>query len=408
MTVLLALGCNRYELFLVDRGRDAVANEADVLFVIDNSDSMYEESVALAENFGQFVKRLTEREEGYGTKGLPDAVDRYVDYVQDPGYFVDFQLAITSIDAEANAGALLGDPPILRKGDPDLEQSFVRTLMCEATCFANRELVVGDETVTCDQPWNGEVTRQYLDCLCGVDAWVGNCGGGKEEGLEATLDAMCRAAPEPPEMCFVPWEEARMSPDTAHTSDGLLREGATFVPVVVTDEGDSSHRTDTTDPLPDTYAQIFAEFETEMAWAVIGPALDEEFEPVCSGLVQSWGVLRYEYMIQQTGGLKIDINAADCGPADWADALERVGDLVGGGVSAFRLASEPIPGSIAVKVGRRTIDEAREVGSDAFGLPLYSDGWSYREDEVMVLLHGEAVPVPGEEVRIWYWPKKGR
>lgn len=400
---LWLVGCNRYDLFVTAGGPgEGRGNKADVLFVIDNSDSMFEESVALAENFGRFVQRLTGREAGISTDGLADAVDNYVDYVQDPALFVDYQLAITTTDSANDAGGLFGEVPILEKGVGDVQQAFVETLMCEVTCFSDRRLVPDDPGFVCGDPFEGAISRQYLDCLCGADVWVGNCGAGAEQPIEAVWNTMCRAVDDPPDECF---EDSALRRTDAGSAAGFLRPDATFVPVIVSDEGDGSHRVANVQSIPGPYVELFALLDHPTAWAVIGPGLDEDFEVACPGLATSWGTLRFDYLVQATGGLRLDIHGEDCGPADWGTALDRLGDLIGGGVSAYRLPKEPVPGSIAVQVGRREIDEAEARGEDVFGQTAWGDGWTYRAEDRTVLLHGEAAPQPGEEVRIWYWPR---
>ncbi|MEQ1504600.1 MAG: hypothetical protein ABMB14_20340 [Myxococcota bacterium] len=402
MIALLAVACNRYDLFVIEDGRGVRPNQADVLFVIDNSDSMFEESVGLAENFSRFVEQLAARGQGYGTDGLPDAVDKYVDYVQNPAYFVDFQLAITTIDARADGGALRGT--VLDKDDPNLADRFVETLMCDATCFADRRAVGTDPDYQCGDPFPGTISQQFLDCVCGQDAWIDHCGGGTEEGLESVYDAMCRAVDDPPAACFD--ADSPLTADAAGTNAGLIRPGSTVIPVVVTDEGDASRRMAAVDSLPAPYIDLFAELEVPTAWAVIGPSLTDEFELACPGLATSWGTLRYEYMVQKTGGLKLDIHAPDCeGGVDWGVALQQLGNLVGGGVRAYPLPREPVPTSIVVEVGGRTIDPAVGRGEDVFGEPVYTDGWSYDPVGFTVILHGAEVPDPGEQIRIWYLPR---
>jgi len=401
--LMLLAGCNRYDLFVVvgDEQR-ALSNRADVLFVIDNSSSMSEESRALANNFGGFVQRLAGRAAEQGTDGLPDAVGGYVDLIQDPALLTDFQLAITTTDATALGGALLGDRPIVRKGDPDIEEAFIANLMCEASCFTARGQVPADPDFTCGDGFTGEVSREFLDCTCGQDAWVGNCGGGGEEGLEAVLAAVCRAVDDPVEDCF---EEGTLDARAAGTNAGLVRPDTTFIPVIVTDEGDGSRRLQNLDPVPLLYAELFRDLGVSMAWAGILPALTAEDEVVCSGLAQSWGVLRYDFFIRQSGGLRLDVHDAECEPADFGVALDRLGALIGGQVNAYMLPRKPVEGSIAVEVDGRNIDEARVEGEDIFGLPTYGDGWSYRDEDNVVRLHGEALPEPGEQVRIYFWPR---
>lgn len=401
MILLSWLGCNQYDLFLIQDDRGARPNDADVLFVIDNSDSMADESVALAENFGAFVTQLAARDLAATHEGLPDAVEDYVAYSREPSDFVDFQLAITTIDARETTGALKGEPPVLRKGDEGLVTSFVRNLMCESTCFADRILVDPDPEFVCGEPWNGQVSREFLDCLCGPDDWLGHCGGGNEEGLEAVYGAMCRAVDDPPAACF---EDTALTVDEIGSNAGLIRPGATFIPVIVTDEGDASHRMQNVEAVPTKYVELLAELGVPTAWAVIGPGLDENLELVCPGLATSWGTLRYEYLVQKTGGVKLDIHDATCAFGDFAAALTDLGNLVGGGIRAWQLPREPVPSSIVVEVGGRPVDPSDTLGQDVFGEDLYTDGWTYEAESRTVLLHGDIGPGPGDEIRIWFWP----
>ena len=109
-------GCNRYALFrLAGYQQESFSNQADILFVIDNSNSMVEEATGLAENFGAFITELTEGEAARQTDGLADAVSNYVEYVQDRGAFVDYQFGITTTDVSDpdQNGLLLGATPIV-------------------------------------------------------------------------------------------------------------------------------------------------------------------------------------------------------------------------------------------------------------------------------------------------------
>ena len=52
----LFFACNQYEYFNIAGYEQAnFSNDADILFVIDNSSSMKDESVALGENFNTFI-----------------------------------------------------------------------------------------------------------------------------------------------------------------------------------------------------------------------------------------------------------------------------------------------------------------------------------------------------------------
>ena len=57
---LTLVGCNRYEMFrLAGYEQASFSNDADLVFIIDNSPSMEEEATALAQNFGVFIDTLT-------------------------------------------------------------------------------------------------------------------------------------------------------------------------------------------------------------------------------------------------------------------------------------------------------------------------------------------------------------
>lgn len=399
----LLCGCNRYVLFARYDVRASGSDQADVLFVIDNSDSMADEAVALAESFSRFISTLASRQDAYGEQGLPDAVSAYTDYVQDPAAFVDFQLAITTIDASTTGGALLGDPPVLSDDDPDLEAHFLHTLLCDAACFPERATLPSDPSYACEDGFTGAVSQEFLDCTCGTDAWIGHCGTGREEGLETVYDALCRAVPDAPEGCF---DDGLPAVSDAGSSAALLRPESVFVPVIVTDEGDASHRMLNVDVLPGIYVERLGELPIKDVWAVIGPGLDEDQVLACPGLATSWGTLRYEYLVQKTGGIFLSVQGPDCGPADWDRALTDLGALVSGGLRAFELPEPAVSSSISVLLGEEEIVRAWPTGKDIFGEVAWSDGFSYDEALQTVYLHGTAVPELAADVVIWYQPAR--
>ena len=73
----LLTACNQYEYFNIAGYEQAsFTNKADILFVIDNSSSMRDESTALGTNFNTFINYLTS-DDGAGQQfdDLDDAVD---------------------------------------------------------------------------------------------------------------------------------------------------------------------------------------------------------------------------------------------------------------------------------------------------------------------------------------------
>ena len=133
-------GCNQYELFRVaGYQQENYSNDAEILFVVDNSSSMQAESEELAIAFDTFIQYLTDPTQGGATyEGLDDAVDNYIRYVSDRGRFLDYQLAITTTDVESTFGDLYALEPanrILPKDAANVGEKFRKNLLCTATCF---------------------------------------------------------------------------------------------------------------------------------------------------------------------------------------------------------------------------------------------------------------------------------
>lgn len=88
---------------------DTVGGYADILFVVDNSGSMYEEQANLAQSFDTFINWIA-------------------------GEKVDFRIAITTTDMDATGeqGLFVGTPPILKNDTPDLIDTFKTNVMVGA------------------------------------------------------------------------------------------------------------------------------------------------------------------------------------------------------------------------------------------------------------------------------------
>ena len=72
--------CNNYEVFrLAGYEQASFSNDADIIFIVDNSSSMTDEAEALALNFNVFVDQLTSTEGGALASGsYADAVQAYI------------------------------------------------------------------------------------------------------------------------------------------------------------------------------------------------------------------------------------------------------------------------------------------------------------------------------------------
>lgn len=421
---LLLAGCNRYALFDVAGYEQATfSNDADILFIIDNSSSMTGEATSLALNFNEFIQTLTDAAGGTPpTEDLSDAVDNYAAYIEDRGRFLDYQLAITTTTVDyategatagvdpGEAGLLLGDPTVLTKDAVDVAGGFQRNLLCEATCWSASSLD-SDPSYQCGDDPAGVITEEYLDCICGPDAWKDHCGTGNEEHLEATLLALCRAVPEPPEACYFdlsPFEEG-----DAGSNPGLLREGATTVVVIVTDEGDSSRRIDNGNADPAIYEEALAEFERTIRVAVIGPPYDaENHELLCnSGGATTWGTERLQTLAADTVGFYNDIadtQDPDCAISDFSVHLNDLGDLLNSLKNVFTLQAVPDESTIRVYVDDVPVDPGSVNVDDETAAVTYGDGWHYDPSQNAVVFTGAAIPDYNQDVRIYFLPLEGK
>ncbi len=377
LALLFLTGCNTYDLFAMSGFFPGYwPPKADVLFVIDNSHSMVDESIALAQASGTLATELDD---------LAQSVRRNS---ENSTTFPDYQFSITTMDVATTRGALVGEAPFFTRGETGLDAAFETTLLCDTTCFPD-ELPASLEAAD-------------LDALCGDNRWRNNCGGEKEEALETVFLAMCRAVSDPPEACF---EIPGLFGETDRLSnDGLLRDDSVFIPILVTDEGDASRRMGQLDIAPSAYNNLFKRFEHQMAWAVIGPSLDDDRLARCTPVATSWGVLRYDFITETTGGVKVDIHNPACEPGDLEEGFSRIAGLIGGRSHAFPLRGPAQEDTILVEVDGEDIAPTAKRDPDPYGFPDFGDGWSYTDDPPSVILHGEAAPEPGADVQIWYKP----
>jgi hypothetical protein len=421
--VVCLAGCNRYDMFRVS-GYEQVSfsNRADVLFVIDNSPTMQPAASSLATNFAEFVSSVDPGQQQLTYDGVKDAVDNYIEYVQDRGSFLDFRFSIVTHDVNATQSELLG--PTLKRGDPDVTMGFLEQITCGAICISGA-LPSAPQGYQCGDLPGENLSQEFLDCTCGAGGYLTSCGEANEEPLEAVLLAMCRAVENPPVACFedVVTDDsdpkfpvtlpALLNEDDAGTAKQMMRDGVTFFPIIVSDEGDDSRRELLfgSRSIPLAYEQLFSQFDKRMVWVDIGPNVDPDdpSDTECPSPVAGIHTVdRLDYLVQTTGGAKIDIYDDNCRTRDFAEALGELSNLLNNLVASFPLAAIPVPGSIVVVVGGKVEDEAEEVGVDQrFGFPVYSDGWTYRSSDNSIVFHGAAIPQNDENVEVFYDPVDG-
>ncbi|MCK6507152.1 hypothetical protein L6R53_27915 [Myxococcota bacterium] len=439
LVAALAPGCNKYELFaLAGYEQASFQNDADVLFIIDNSPSMEEEATALGLNFQTFIQQLADPNAGGSlTQTLSDAVDNYVSYTEVRGSVLDYQLAITTTTVDPSsgdstgidpgeAGTLIGD--VIARGSTEVVDDFLQQLLCDTTNWNQTNLADEDPDFECGQEAvPAFMSEEYLDCICGEDMWTNNQGGGTEQPLEAALLGLCRAVPDPPEVCFHTFDGTPKDGETFETEDimsspTLVREGATSVVVVVTDEGDNSTQfLATGDEDASFYLDAYAQFDQAVRFAVIGPRFDQENFQASSceyggdggrdyDSVPYWSVNRLYQVATQTGGFYADITSGgddDCEVADFSVYLEQLGQLLVNLVNAFELKSIPDPTTIRVFVDGTEVAEAVRLESNG-SESTWSDGWAYEPSMNAVVFWGTAVPDYNADVQIYYRPLEGK
>ncbi len=423
---ILLLGCNPYEVFRVTGfEQENFSNDADILFVIDNSSSMQEEATALATNFDVFINQLTSADgANVPRETLSDAVTNYIRENRGDSLYIDYQLAITTTSVQYDGGAttgidageaglFIGD--VIARDDADPGSAFRQQLVCDSTCWSTID-VPSDPAFVC--PTDGttpaltSVSIEYLDCVCGVDEWKGHCGSGAEMGIEAGLLAICRAVEDPPDECY---EFPESSPIGFQAGDegsnaGFLREGANTLVVVMTDEGDDSPRKDGTGDIEiEPYIDIFSKFPNRTRFAIIGPPYRDDNGDCLDG-AYAWQVQRYQNIATATGGTYVDLTNLDDGCAEnpFSENLSRLGDLLSQLQSVFPLQSVPDAATIRVWVDDLEVDPSVDTNPDtAPDAVTWTDGWSYDAAYNAVTFHGAALPDYNEDVRIYYRPLAG-
>lgn len=423
LTLPVLGGCNQYELFrLAGYQQESFSNKADVVFIVDNSNSMEDEAEDLALNFDSFINNLTSADgSGVQTDDLADAVNNYITYVSDRGRILDYQLAITTTSVEpqyksdgtqvpGGYGGLVGTGVVTDDAE-DVAGTFRANLLCEATCWSEATMP-SDPGYECGTPPD-QVTQEFLDCECGFEAWEDNCGAGNEEHLEAIHLAMCRMVDDPPESCLdgsTLFTEA----DIGSNAD-LVRENGTLIFVVVSDEGDGSRRMTSGDNDPAVYLDLFAEFGLRYRVAVIGPAYDPETSDFScnSGGATTWGSVRLRSVAEATGGFYNPIaeqgSGGDCENSDFSVHLDDLGALLQGLQTSFPLQAVPDVATIIVYINGEAVPAALvdEAMLEETGLTEYSDGWSYDPATNAIEFHGTYVPDYNSDVQIYYRPLEG-
>ncbi|HTP49866.1 MAG TPA: hypothetical protein VMK42_04125 [Anaeromyxobacteraceae bacterium] len=189
-----------------------VAEDAtDILFVVDDSGSMYDKQQDLAQNFGAFIARLaaSPARNAYQIGITTTSVDRYAQ-----GMFSDTFAATGACPNPPSLGGPYPRGALVSCSGPDIPAARV-----QSTTLPPRILPADSPTLVADFTSN---------------VAVGICGSGREQGLEAARLALS--------------EPALSGPNA-----GFLRSGARLVVILVSDDDDCSdpENTGTSEEPPD-------------------------------------------------------------------------------------------------------------------------------------------------------------
>lgn len=297
-TLLLLAGCPTSGGADSDSTKDpASSGPRSVLLVVDNSGSMREVATDLAlttetlfDGASDLTVGVTSTTVDYTVGGPTDGLD--------PG----------------EAGSLYGVAT---------DAAALRTLLlCDAIYWSNAELPSDPEYAAAEDgscPIPETVSDDYLRCECGGKNWSTSEGAGTEEGLEAWLLAVCRAADAPVGACS---DYDTFSDADAGTNAALRAGGAAALEVVIiSDEGDSSRRVASGNDDAGAYVEQYLALDWPSVGSVMGPYYEAP-DGACLDGASTWGVTRYQDAAAQTGGTYVPLTDFD------AQRTPRGGDVL--------------------------------------------------------------------------------
>ena len=317
----LLLGC-------ADKQADNAEPEVDVLLVIDNSQSMPEETSLLLTHLDDLILPL-----GAGAR-LGITTTTSISGWTGPSSEAD----------PGEAGRLVG--PARNTSDAQVITQLRQDIACRATCWSGASLAEGSTQETdCEIPESG-VTQATLSCMCDdidyswdearVGSWDSEllCGSELETPMESALLALCRAADDPPDIC---WNHTAAMLDPAeatHSTQGFLRADTPTAIIVVTDEGDASSMYATHSDSAGAYLNAFAAFAHPIQVNVVGPERLCEGDacrlPCASAETEVMEVSRLYNAASDSGGLYRALTDADtgCGITQLGSRLRAIAEHI--------------------------------------------------------------------------------
>jgi len=428
LMAVAAYSCNPYDLVVHDRFEQAAFNsDVDILWVVDNSNSMdrIQEEVQL--HFGSFISNFANisDEEGieYDYETIFDATVAWAEFIKNQERFLNYNMGVVTTDmsnsGNGNQGNIRSSSNI---GAPGCGNASVIT------------------------PQSDNPAGEFINL---VD--VGVNGAGDEQAVYAAAVAMCkgkdaswwsqldeRADTDPVKVVC-----NQVPQDQRACNDGFFRTDAATVVIAVSDEGDDTERLEFLPPPADLSACVeahnddpfFGECDCRVSWwldffdgvgqpvvfATIGPTYQFESDDsiTCDGATVNYpgpcnpfgsttcSVDFHQEMACHTGGLFTPIeqtgeldDPTTCETANFEAALGNIGALVSNLSRAWVLSA--IPDEDTIVVVRNDQDVVPRLVDSPSG------GWVYRPQSRSVSFRGEALPTYEDVIDIYYLPQHDR
>ncbi len=423
------LSCNPYDLLMHDRFEQSnFDSDVDILWVVDNSDSMLPIQAEIQANFGSFIEAFAnvDSEEGqeisYDT--IADAVTAWAEFQTNQERFLNYNMGVITTDIESQGNGNTGNL---------------------------RDLTAVGSTSTCSPtiltPETDDVVNDFTNL---VDVGIG--GAGNETSVLSAAFALCKGQ----DQTF--WDGIDSRPDTdpvkiicsqvpdaeRSCNEGFFRGGATTVVIAVSDEGDDTYRSGAYPPgqfIEDCvlehnddpnfgdcdcrlswFLDFFDAMEQPVVWATIAPTYQLESDPeaLCDGSQIAYpgpcnehgspvcSLDFYQNVACYTGGQFTPIQTTttvddpqSCVLANFQDALGNIGAMISNLSRGWILSTLPDEETIQVFVdGVRVPHTSEDEGT--------SGGWRYLPQDRAIGFTGTAIPGYNTDVDIYYYPLHDR
>jgi hypothetical protein len=437
--------CHNQDILVHDQFEQAsFDSDVDILWVIDNSQSMERIQAAVQENFTSFINEFANVGDDTGEvlsyDNLGDGALAWSEFLLNQERFLNYRMGVVTTDIDAPGSGNKGN---IRDAGP-IGTAATGPLTCsEPGGRGSSAAVITPDSDNPAGQFNGLVD-------------VGITGAGGERGLHAAALAMCKGQPptfwdnldqrsdtDPVRVVCsaVPAEQryCNTAVDADGDADPFFRDAAATVVIVVSDEGDVSATSEFLPPPVDLDAcrtehaddPLFGECDCRISWwadffdgidravvfANIGPTYQAvgDATPWCDGTTvdipgpcntfnsPTCNIDFYQQLACLTAGRFVPIEsraegAEQCAEADFQNALRDIGRLISNLSGGWKLSAVPDPETIRVMKNFETEIPNADTADGLLG------GWRYVPNNQAVTFTGDAVPGYDDQLDIYYLP----